>query len=63
MTFPCLQGTGIPFIDHGKANAVVFSLLADVFPGVDYMPVDLDALREQILKVCKERRLDRKSVV
>ncbi|KAF8665172.1 hypothetical protein AX16_000636 [Volvariella volvacea WC 439] len=33
------------------------SLLADVFPGVDYMPVDLDALKEQILKVCAERRL------
>lgn len=33
------------------------SLLADVFPGVDYMPVDLDKLREQILKVCAERRL------
>ncbi|KII86419.1 hypothetical protein PLICRDRAFT_44012 [Plicaturopsis crispa FD-325 SS-3] len=33
------------------------SLLADVFPGVDYVPVDLDALREQILKVCAERRL------
>ncbi|KIY45226.1 dynein heavy chain protein 1 [Fistulina hepatica ATCC 64428] len=33
------------------------SLLADVFPGVDYMPVDLDALRQEILKVCAERRL------
>lgn len=33
------------------------SLLADVFPGVDYVPVDLEALREQILKVCEERRL------
>ncbi|RDB29164.1 Cytoplasmic dynein 1 heavy chain 1 [Hypsizygus marmoreus] len=33
------------------------SLLADVFPGVDYMPVDLDALRVEILKVCAERRL------
>ncbi|EKM83644.1 hypothetical protein AGABI1DRAFT_50984 [Agaricus bisporus var. burnettii JB137-S8] len=33
------------------------SLLADVFPGVDYIPVDLDALKEQILKVCAERRL------
>jgi dynein heavy chain 1 len=32
-------------------------LLADVFPGVDYLPVDLEALREQIVKVCKERRL------
>ncbi|KAI0762764.1 dynein heavy chain protein 1 [Fomes fomentarius] len=33
------------------------SLLADVFPGVDYVPVDLDALREQISNVCAERRL------
>ncbi|KAI4519311.1 dynein heavy chain [Schizophyllum commune Loenen D] len=33
------------------------SLLADVFPGVDYMPVNLDALREEILKVCAEWRL------
>ena len=35
----------------------VHSLLADVFPGVDYIPVDLDALREQIIKVCEEKRL------
>jgi dynein heavy chain 1 len=33
------------------------SLLADVFPGVDYLPVDLEALRQQIVKVCTERRL------
>ncbi|KAF8528024.1 dynein heavy chain protein 1 [Hysterangium stoloniferum] len=33
------------------------SLLADVFPGVDYFPVDLNALREKIIEVCKERRL------
>lgn len=32
-------------------------MLADVFPGTDYVPVDLEALREQILKVCAERRL------
>jgi len=31
--------------------------LADVFPGVDYVPVDLQELREQIFKVCAERRL------
>ena len=37
--------------------ADVDSLLADVFPGTDYVPVDLDALREQIGKVCEERRL------
>ena len=28
-----------------------------MFPGVDYLPVDLEALREQIVKVCTERRL------
>lgn len=28
-----------------------------MFPGVDYVPVDLDALREQISNVCAERRL------
>ncbi|TFK30694.1 dynein [Coprinopsis marcescibilis] len=33
------------------------SLLADVFPGVDYFPVDLQALRDHILKVCSEKRL------
>lgn len=33
------------------------SLLADVFPGVEYVPVDLDKLKEEVLKVCKERRL------
>ncbi|THH28428.1 hypothetical protein EUX98_g5757 [Antrodiella citrinella] len=33
------------------------SLLADVFPGTDYVPVDLDALRAEISKVCAERRL------
>ncbi|KAI5123747.1 hypothetical protein M0805_000339 [Coniferiporia weirii] len=33
------------------------SLLADVFPGVDYFPVDLEALREEIVKVCAEHRL------
>ncbi|KAJ3554185.1 hypothetical protein NM688_g3240 [Phlebia brevispora] len=33
------------------------SLLADVFPGTDYFPVNLDKLREQIDKVCQERRL------
>ena len=33
------------------------SLLADVFPGVDYVPVDLSALKEQIIKVCADRNL------
>ncbi|BGP05267.1 dynein heavy chain [Rhodotorula toruloides] len=33
------------------------SLLADVFPGIDYVPVDLDDLKKHILDVCKERNL------
>lgn len=32
-------------------------MLADVFPGTDYVPVNLDALREEIRKVCEEQRL------
>ncbi|KAG8867814.1 hypothetical protein FRC20_004812 [Serendipita sp. 405] len=33
------------------------SLLADVFPGTHYEPVNLDALRSEITKICAERRL------
>ncbi|KAK4688349.1 dynein cytoplasmic 1 heavy chain, partial [Tremellales sp. Uapishka_1] len=33
------------------------TLLQDVFPGVAYAPVDLDALRNEIAKVCAERQL------
>ncbi|CAG8442752.1 1825_t:CDS:10 [Diversispora eburnea] len=33
------------------------SLLADVFPGVDYVPVDLDKLTAEIKNVCAEKRL------
>jgi len=33
------------------------SLLSDVFPGVDYVPVDLEALRKHIVDVCNERQL------
>ncbi|KAK8843995.1 hypothetical protein IAR55_006788 [Kwoniella newhampshirensis] len=33
------------------------SLLEDVFPGVQYAPVDLDGLKEKISEVCKERHL------
>ncbi|GAA6009794.1 hypothetical protein JCM11491_000816 [Sporobolomyces phaffii] len=33
------------------------SLLADVFPGVDYVPVNLDKLKEHISAVCAERHL------
>lgn len=32
------------------------SLLADVFPGVEYAPVDLDRLKQELKKVCEERR-------
>ncbi|KAJ3351758.1 hypothetical protein GGF32_004086 [Allomyces javanicus] len=34
------------------------SLLADVFPGIEYRPVDLQKLEEAIRAVCKERFLD-----
>ena len=30
-------------------------LLRDVFPGVDYIPVDLDKLKKHIEDICKER--------
>ncbi|CEG69843.1 Putative Dynein heavy chain [Rhizopus microsporus] len=33
------------------------SLLADVFPGVHYAPGNLDRLKEELRKVCEERRL------
>ncbi|GAA5850789.1 hypothetical protein JCM8547_009091 [Rhodosporidiobolus lusitaniae] len=33
------------------------SLLADVFPGIEYVPVNLDKLKEHIAAVCKERHL------
>ncbi|GAA5808073.1 hypothetical protein MFLAVUS_001455 [Mucor flavus] len=33
------------------------SLLADVFPGVHYAPVNLDRLKDELRKVCHERRL------
>ncbi|GEM09361.1 cytoplasmic dynein heavy chain 1 [Rhodotorula toruloides] len=33
------------------------SLLADVFPGIEYVPVDLEDLKKHILDVCKERHL------
>lgn len=35
----------------------ILSLLADVFPGVEYAPVDLDRLKQELKKVCEERRL------
>ncbi|GAA6000808.1 hypothetical protein JCM10207_004669 [Rhodosporidiobolus poonsookiae] len=33
------------------------SLLADVFPGINYVPVNLDNLKEHIAAVCAERHL------
>lgn len=33
------------------------SLLADVFPGIEYKPVNLDQLKEHIEAICKQRRL------
>lgn len=33
------------------------SLLADVFPGVTYVPVNLEKLKEHIVAVCTERHL------
>jgi dynein heavy chain 1 len=33
------------------------SLLSDVFPGFDYVPVDFEALRKHIVDVCNERQL------
>ncbi|CAI2172645.1 16667_t:CDS:10, partial [Funneliformis geosporum] len=33
------------------------SLLADVFPGVEYVPVDLEKLTNEIKNVCQEKRL------
>jgi dynein heavy chain 1 len=32
-------------------------LLGDVFPGVEYAPVDLDALKAKVEEVCKDRHL------
>jgi len=37
------RGRGLNFVNHAYS-----SLFADVFPGVDYIPVDLNTLREQI---------------
>lgn len=34
-----------------------YSLLKDVFPGVDYVPVSLQPLRQAIKEICDKRRL------
>ncbi|GAA5826137.1 hypothetical protein JCM11251_007177 [Rhodosporidiobolus azoricus] len=36
---------------------LLMSLLSDVFPGINYVPVNLDELKEHIATVCKERHL------
>ena len=43
----------LPHTTNGRFD----SLLADVFPGIDYVPVDLDVLRNHIVDVCTERNL------
>lgn len=36
---------------------LLYSLLSDVFPGVQYQPAEMTALRREIQKVCGERYL------
>lgn len=36
---------------------LLYSLLSDVFPGIEYQPAEMTALRREIKKVCKERYL------
>ena len=43
--------------EHTCCSNSFHSLLADVFPGTEYIPVDLGALRSHVGKVCEERRL------
>jgi len=43
----------LPSSDH----LTPFSLLEDVFPGIEYAPIPLDALRSKIAEVCTERHL------
>ncbi|CED84986.1 dynein heavy chain cytosolic [Phaffia rhodozyma] len=37
--------------------SLLMSLLSDVFPGINYVPINLDALKAEISKVCAERHL------
>lgn len=39
------------------ADSMCYSLLADVFPGVAYVPVNLEELKKHIKAVCDERHL------
>lgn len=36
---------------------LLYSLLSDVFPGIEYQPAEMTALRREIKKVCIERYL------
>lgn len=36
---------------------LLYSLLSDVFPGVQYQPAEMSRLREEIKKVCNEMYL------
>uniref|UniRef100_A0A1I8II96 Dynein heavy chain, cytoplasmic n=1 Tax=Macrostomum lignano TaxID=282301 RepID=A0A1I8II96_9PLAT len=36
---------------------LLFSLLSDVFPGIEYVPAEMSALRAEIRKVCEEMHL------
>lgn len=41
----------------GRMIRLTISLLQDVFPGIDYVPADLDVLRAKVSEVCAERAL------
>jgi len=54
----CSQGLSSEILNRSYRSSYSFhSLLADVFPGTEYIPVDLGALRSHISKVCGEKRL------
>jgi hypothetical protein len=56
-TCPFLQGLSLETWSQTSRVTCPHSLLADVFPGIEYIPVDLGILRSHISKVCEERRL------
>ncbi|KAJ8078370.1 Cytoplasmic dynein 1 heavy chain 1 [Marasmius tenuissimus] len=56
---PFIQSVTVAIVPKLVADNVplLINLLADVFTGVDYIPVDFDALGREIFAECKERRL------
>ncbi len=52
---PSLQGPS--YFSYDCANSPFVSLLADVFPGVDYEPATMHELRRHVVEICSERRL------